>query len=85
MTDAENVAPSTAFSRVIVMAFYENPRRSDTISYWHAVWDGDADPTQPLGEFDGSLEDALAWARACRPSEILVFDPEIRDLRSVPL
>jgi hypothetical protein len=82
MADAENVTHSTAYSRVIVMASYEDRRRSDAISSWHAVWQGDADPTQPLGEFDGTRGDALAWARACCPSEILVYDPEIGDLRT---
>lgn len=71
------------WSRVIVMAVYEDRRRDGTISGWHALWEGDADPTQPLGEFDGSREDAITWAHACSPSEILVFNPETKDLQPV--
>ena len=49
------------WSRVIVMPVREVPR-SDEILYWHALWEGEADPTAPLGEFDGPLEEAVGWA-----------------------
>lgn len=31
---------------------------------WHAVWQG---PAAPLGEFNGSREDAIEWARQRSP------------------
>ena len=79
MTDAGGHAGE--WSRVIVMPNYEDRRRDETIAGWGALWEGDADPTQPLGEFEGPREEVMAWARACHPTQILVFDPEIRDLR----
>jgi hypothetical protein len=69
------------WSRVIVMPIYEDRGRDETIAGWRALWEGEADPTQPLGEFEGPREEAMTWARNCRPTEILVFDPETRDLR----
>jgi hypothetical protein len=76
MTDLDDAARPAPWSRVIVMAVHDDHRRDPTVSAWHALWEGEADSTQPLGEFDGTREDALAWARACKPSQILVFDPE---------
>lgn len=57
-------------------AVHDGPRRDRTLSAWHARCEGEADPTQPLGEFDGTHDDALGWARTCKSAEILVFDPE---------
>jgi hypothetical protein len=85
MTDLEDAARPTSWSRVIVMAVYDDPRRDPTVSAWHALWEGEVDPTQPLGEFDGTREDAIAWARSRKPSEILVFDPETGKLSPTDL
>ncbi len=85
MTDLEDAARPVGWSRVIVMAVYDDPRRDLTVSGWHALWEGEVDPTQPLGEFDGTREDALAWARSCKPSEILVFDPDTGTLNPTDL
>ncbi|CRK55992.1 hypothetical protein [Alloactinosynnema sp. L-07] len=46
---------------------------------WHAVWHGEHDA---LGEFDGTREDAIRWARD-RSSRCLIFSEETSDL--VPL
>jgi hypothetical protein len=68
-----------AWSRIIVMPVYEIPR-SDDVSHWHAVWEGEADSRAPLGEFDGPFDAAIAWAKDCRPSELWVYDTGKRDI-----
>ena len=72
---------------VIIMAMRESPGpdgRGDPnrILFWHAVWQG-ADPNAPAGEFDGSRDDAIAWARQTGAGNILIYDMEEKDL--VPL
>jgi hypothetical protein len=68
-----------SWPRVTVMAMRDVPR-SDEESYWHALWEGEANSSQPLGEFDGTYEEALAWAKARRPTETWVYDLELRDI-----
>lgn len=75
--------PPTGYSRVIIMAMIEHPRRSPEIASWRALWEGDASPHAPLGEFNGTLDDALRWARARQPNELLVYDPATRELVQV--
>ena len=72
------------WSRVIVMPARELPR-SEEISHWHALWEGEASPTAPLGEFDGSREEAVRWARERRPTELWVYDFGARDIVQLPL
>jgi hypothetical protein len=42
---------------------------------WHAVWQGDT----LLGEFDGTREEAVAWARS-RSSRCWIYSEELGDL-----
>jgi hypothetical protein len=72
---------------VIIMAIHEGLGPDgrgdpDRILSWHAVWHG-ADPSAPAGEFDGSREDAIAWARQTGAGNVLIFDLEQNDL--IPL
>ena len=69
--------------RVIVMPIEADPRRRCRIADWHALWEGPSSPSAPLGEFDGSREDALAWARNTGAPQVLIYDPDIRDLVEV--
>jgi hypothetical protein len=55
------------------------------IAYWRAVHDGSANPLAPLAEYEGSLESAIAWARARHPDEVLVWDPDVQDLVAIKL
>lgn len=71
------------WSRVIVMPVRQVPR-SDEVSYWQALWEGEADSSAPLGEFEGDLEEALSWARDRRPTELWVYDFDRRDIVPVP-
>ena len=71
---------SDAGDRVIIMSIESDPRGSREIAYWHALWEGPSSPVAPLGEFDGSREAALAWARNTGAQQILIFDPLLGDL-----
>jgi hypothetical protein len=66
--------------RVIIMPISADPRRSPRIAFWHALLEGPSSPSAPLGEFDGSREDALAWARATGARQVLIYDLETGDL-----
>jgi len=43
---------------------------------WHAVWQGD----ELLGEFDGTRDQAIAWARSRAADRRFIYSEELGDL-----
>lgn len=67
---------------VFINALLDVPHRPSVVLRWCAVAQGDS-PNQPYGEFEGSRAAAIEWALSLNPNDVLVFDLDSRDFKSI--